>query len=339
MTTKATTTLAVCLATLIAAAAATATPPTQLRAFFREGQTFITWKEDNSVKGESYRVYRLAEPITAGNLRHARRLGEVPEGSSRFREMWNRDGKSLLKPEEHEAFMAGRVIPRLVIHPIKQGEKCKMLAEDTGLFVWTARGHQPVNVYYAVTTVAGGKEDRTVGRGNSAGPVEEVNQPIGAVRYYLEPGRGDERQAREWYIMWMDYQLWNPHYLGYAFPFAVTVRDFKQGEHPPPVHLDGIGTMNVFTGDWTNFGLADLAANATNHATWYFGYGRTIRDGQKGADRKDTICNYMQYRLLPGHRAQLPGRFHPRLLPGAALREVHPQLPPLLQLHPGQGLP
>ncbi len=284
-----------------ACSSAAARPATDVKAFFREGQTFVTWTEDGSTTGERYRVYRHTERITPANLARAKRLAEVPEGSCRFREMWRAGGQELLEPEEHEAFMAGRVIPRLAIRPVRTpGEKPRMLPEGTGLFVHTAKDAEPVQAWYAVTSVAGGREEPTVGPGNTTGPVREVRQPIGAVRYHFEPASGEERRAREWYIMWMDHELWNPHYVGYAFCFGITPGAFRGADaaRPAPLHLDGIGTMNVFTGDWTNFGCADLAANAANHATWYFGYGLTIRDGQRGADRKDTICNYIQYRTL-----------------------------------------
>jgi len=189
-----------------------AAPPTDVTAFFREGQTFLTWTEDGSAKGESYRVYRHAEPITAGNLAKAKLLAEVPEGSSKFQEMWQRGKDALLDPGRRDSpAVRGRLIPRLVIEPVAGGGKCKMLDEGTGLFVWTAKEAKPVKSYYAVTTVAGGAEDKTVAAANSAGPVEEVKQPIGAVKYYVEMGKdkrtGKESVAREWYIMWMDYEL------------------------------------------------------------------------------------------------------------------------------------
>ena len=271
---------------------------TEVRAFFREGQTFLTWKEDGTVKGESYRIYRHAEPITAANLSEAKVLAEVAEGSSRFQEMWKRDGSGVLDPGRRGSpAVRGRLIPRLVIEPVKgPGEKCKMLDEGTGLFVWTVKETKKADYYYAVAKAGGGE----IGKGNTAGPVNEVKQPIGAVKYYVETATdkktGKQATAREWYIMWMDYELWNPHYIGYAFPFAITPKSFKVGGRCPSAHLDGIGTMNVFTAEYTNFGCGDFSRNAL--PTWYFGYGTKVRNRASGENVKQEVANYVQHRIL-----------------------------------------
>jgi hypothetical protein len=247
-------------------------------------------------------VYRHTQPITAGNLDRARLLAEVPEGSSRFQEMWKRDGSGLLEPGRRDSpAVRGRLIPRLVIRPVGgPGEKCRMLEADTGLLVWTAKHARPTRCHYAVTTVAGGKEERTIGEGNTAGPIEETRRPIGAVRYYVETARdkktGKDVPAREWYIMWMDRELWNPHYIGCAFPFAITLGAFREGGKCPSAHLDGIGTMNVFTAGYTNYGCGDFSRNAL--PTWYFGYGTKVRGRAGGEAVRQEIANYVQYRIL-----------------------------------------
>jgi hypothetical protein len=102
--------------------------------------------------------------------------------------------------------------------------------------------------------------------------------------------------AREWYIMWMDHELWNPHYVGYAFPFAITPQSFKVGGRCPSAHLDGIGTMNVFTAGYTNFGCGDFSRNAL--PTWYFGYGTKVRNRASGENVKQEVANYVQHRIL-----------------------------------------
>jgi len=289
------------LAASVATAPATTYPSlrvTQVKAFFRDGQTFLTWQEDGDVKGESYRIYRHTEPITAANLSEAKMLAEVPEGSSRFQEMWKRDGGGVLDPGRRGSeAVRGRLIPRLVIEPVKgSGGKCKMLDEGAGLFVWTVKETKKADHYYAVTKTGGGE----IGKGNTAGPVSEVKQPIGAVTYYVETATdkktGKQVTAREWYIMWMDYELWNPHYVGYAFPFAITPGSFKVGGRCPSAHLDGIGTMNVFTAGYTNFGCGDFSRNA--FPTWYFGYGTKVRNRASGENVKQEVANYVQHRIL-----------------------------------------
>ncbi|HUU21990.1 MAG TPA: hypothetical protein VM389_05585 [Phycisphaerae bacterium] len=109
--------LALCGLALLAAPAAAG--PTEVKAFFREGQTFVTWKEAAG-EGVSYRVYRHAEPIKAANLDKARMIAEVPAGSSRFQEMWTADGKDTLAPKQGASdAVTDRIIPRLVIQPVK----------------------------------------------------------------------------------------------------------------------------------------------------------------------------------------------------------------------------
>lgn len=60
------------------------TQPTNFQAFHRSGQTFLTWTERADFLGESYRIYRHTQPISATNLAAATRLYEVWEGSADF---------------------------------------------------------------------------------------------------------------------------------------------------------------------------------------------------------------------------------------------------------------
>jgi len=306
---------AICLALLAAPAAGDAPAPagvSEVKAFFREGQTFLTWREAPGVVDARYRVYRHTAPITAKTIGKAKLLAEVPAGSSRFQEMWTTDGKALVSHRRHKdnPAVTRRIIPRLVIQPVSGPDEApKMLAEDRGLFVHTVKETGTVEAYYAVGVGSSSAEDGDrdpppVGAANTAGPIEEIKQPIGAVRYYVETAKdkktGRIAPSREWYIMWMDYALWNPGYIGYAFPFAISPRSFKEGGPCPSAHLDGIGTMNVFTATYTNYGCGDFSRNAL--PTWYFGYGAKARRGRdlKKIDYKfkDTICNYVQYRIL-----------------------------------------
>lgn len=311
-----------CLSVLLLPALPLHAGATDVQAFFREGQTFLTWKEDPSVEGEVYHVYRSTGPIKVEQLDEAERIATVPEGSCRFREMWTRpdkDGKQNLLTKRGGEPPAW-VIPRLSIEPVGEDNQPKMLSEGTGLLVWTIQEPGDVNAYYAVTMATDGKEHpaETV-----VGPVAEKKQPIGAVHYYTqsqltgrakkarnrikaqrekgeEPSeddlkRQDEMEHRDWYIMWMDTTMWNVDYIGYAFPIALTRNSFKQGGKTPTMHLDGIGTMNAFTAWYTNFGQGDFSRNAL--PTWYFGYGTKVKDRQSGIDVKQPIANYVQYRI------------------------------------------
>ena len=295
-------TAAVLLATVPAASATTAPAirATEVAAFFRDGQTFITWKEDATIKGEQYLIYRHTQPITAANFAKAKLIGRVSEGSSKFQEMFQKGKDALLVPRRDTPAVRGRLIPRLVIEPVKGTGSCTMLAPDAGLFVWTVKEAKPIRSYYAVMGTTEVATDLQSSNANTAGPIEEVKQPIGAVKYYVEMGVNKKTKkpfiAREWYIMWMDYELWNPHYIGYAFPFAITPGAFKEGGPCPSAHLDGIGTMSVFTATYTNYGCGDFSRNA--YPTWYFGYGTKVRDRADGKLVKQEVANYVQHRIL-----------------------------------------
>lgn len=312
-----------CALVLLLAGCGFAEAVEEAKGFFREGQTFITWKEDAAAKGESYCIYRYTEKITAENLGKAKKLAEIKEGSSRFEEMFQSKNRTALlaskrkRPTEH-------IIPRHVIEPNDaENTKPKMVDEGTGLFVWTVKEKDQAS-FYAITIVKDGKEEETVGAGNSIGPIQEKMEPIGAVRYYIASSpsrrareavkkieaakkagkdphpndvkRKDEKEQRDWYVMYMDYELWNPDYIGYAVPFSISCRSFKEGGNMPSAHLDGIGTMNVFTASYSNYGCGDFSKNAL--PTWYYGYGTKVKDRKSGMDVKQPVANYVQYRIM-----------------------------------------
>jgi hypothetical protein len=294
------------LVTLIGTSSGAAGQVSGVKSFFRDGQTYLTWQEDNTIEGETYRIYRSDKPITMQNLASYSAIATVPEGSSRFEEMWSKDGNHLLKHTRAET--TARIIPRLCIEDAGDDNNAKMLSESTGLLVWTIKENEQKS-YYAVTTVIDGKEDRTVTPENSFGPVLEKKEPIGAVLYYRErptypnerKGKKTKLEARDWYIMYMDYELWNHDYIGYAFPFSISVSAFKEDGKTPNIHLDGIGTMPVFSALYSNYGAGDLRNHPTQGnglSTWYFGYGTKVKNRESGMDVKQEIANYIQYRIM-----------------------------------------
>ncbi|HED36455.1 MAG TPA: hypothetical protein ENJ08_19840 [Gammaproteobacteria bacterium] len=278
-----------------------------VNAFFRDGQTFLTWQEDSTIKGEAYRIYRSDKPITTQNLTDDSLIATILEGSSRFEEMWSKNGNNLLKHRlrKMRPKTAARVIPRLCIEDAGDDNKAEMLSENTGLLVWTIK--EPAQKsYYAVTTIINGKEDRTVALTNVSGPVHEKKEPIGAVLYYRERSaskndKNEKQYDRDWYIMYMDYTLWNHDYIGYAFPFAITLSAFKEGGKTPTIHLDGIGTMPVFSTRHSNYGAGDFRNHQREGnalSTWYFGYGTKVKNRESGMQVKQDITNYVQYRIM-----------------------------------------
>jgi len=294
------------LVSIIGTPHAVAEQVSDIRAFFRDGQTFLTWQGDNAIKGETFRIYRSDKPITTQNLTGHSSIATIDEGSSRFEEMWSKDGKSLLKRKEMLPETAARIIPRLCIEDAGDDNKAKMLSENTELLVWTIKEAEQKS-YYAVTTVIEGMEEKTVTPGNSFGPILEKREPIGAVLYYRErpthpnDKKGEKQDARDWYIMYMDYALWNHDYIGYAFPFSISPAAFKEGGKTPDIHLDGIGTMPVFSAGYSNYGAGDLRNHPTQGnglSTWYFGYGNKVKNRESGMDVKQEIGNYIQYRIM-----------------------------------------
>jgi len=92
------------------AAGASASGPEDVCAFFRDGQTFLTWNECGA---ESYRVYRHTAPITGASLRDAEAIATVSAGSSRWQEMFQKKGDALLSSSRHKD--TGWIVPRLVV--------------------------------------------------------------------------------------------------------------------------------------------------------------------------------------------------------------------------------
>jgi hypothetical protein len=250
----------------------------------------------------------------------------VKKESSKWEEMFQKDGKSLLKSKR--AGTPPWIIPRLVIEEVGEDNKSKMISEDTGILVWTVQEAEQ-NSYYAVTAVTGGNEDKTLGAGNTAGPIAEKLEPIGATRYYIQetPSRSyrsklardkikklqkdgkeipadlqkqaDAKSYYDWYIMYMPYHEWNVDYMGYAFPFHLNRAAFEgyaKSKKVPGAQLDGLGTMNVFAAGYANYGTGDFSRNGL--PTWYCGYGTKVKNRASGMDVKQDIRNFIQYRIM-----------------------------------------
>ncbi len=200
--------LAVCLSALLLGTmapggmvqGAVLAQPTNLAAVHHSGQTFITWTEaaGGGAGAPHYRVYRHTQPITAANLTQARLLAEVATGSGRF--YANR------YPVGGGGTWAPRYYDSLVI-----ANRAAPLASGTGLLVWTVAaddfgGGSSGQGYYAVTTVAGGVEDRSsFTAANTTGPLAEtVADPLPVE--IAPPGLASNGRI---YIQYMDLHTWN----------------------------------------------------------------------------------------------------------------------------------
>jgi hypothetical protein len=264
-------------------------------AFFREGQTFLTWREDASVTGEWYCIYAAAEPIMASNLDQAKRVAKIPEGSRRFQFLRN-------IPNTRKDFFADlsqeKWFQAIQIEDDENGTK--QLAEDMGLFVRTI--HAPAKTYYAVTVERDGREDRTTLSATAAAVEESVGTP-GAI---LQQKLGDRHYL---YAFFCDYEIWNPdgvedNWEGYAHVFqirapAAGAKDTGE-PYPTAVRLHAYSAWK----DWdipycwpsthVNIRLLDYPL------TWWFGYNDNLP--RLAPDGKSTlpgpVVNFTERRVM-----------------------------------------
>ncbi|OGJ87311.1 MAG: hypothetical protein A2350_08145 [Candidatus Raymondbacteria bacterium RifOxyB12_full_50_8] len=279
--------------------------PTVDTCFFRSGQTFMTWQEDNTQTGEKYRIYRSTQPITTGNIGGARLVAEIAENSSYFTEMHVADGSL--------ANTIPSCIDRVVIFPLSHadsatnGSMAQQVSAGTGVFVWTVKEESSADFYYAIRTVAaGGGEEQTVSAGNTAGPITELRQPINAILY----NTGTESRGGKlcnWYLIWMDYELFKENYMGYVFAFGVWREMIQTGDEIPYIMLHGYG--NPFPGnEWSCIPVGDFLGGEYlspsgfgSLPTWFFGFHKSAAyrgSEATGSDRSDSVANYVQYRII-----------------------------------------
>jgi len=285
----------VALGLVLVTAVALAAPPAEVKAFFREGQMFLTWKEDPAAQGEWYKVYAGDKPITAGSLDKAKCIAKIPEGSNHFQFLRNintakhRFFGPLSKEKWHQAIQ------------IEDDENAsKQLPDGTGLFVRTVK--KPGKTYYAVTVEAGGKEDRA-NVATLAQPVDEKIETPGAVmlqklgdRYYI-------------YAFFCDYELWNPdgiedNWEGYVHVFHIRApaKGRRGTKEPYPVgfRLHAYSAWNdwnigyCWPGSHVNVKLLDY------HLTWWYGYSDALPKlaGRPKAPPKGTVVNFTERRVL-----------------------------------------
>ena len=264
------------LMVVMAPSAARAEQASEQKAFFRSGQTFITWAECGAAK---YRLYRAAGKIT--DLKAVKLIATVPKGSSSYKLEQTR--KVLAKIAGKGGY--GR---RYIIQDNPGADPAKMLAADTGLFVYTP--HEAGTFYYAVTAVNAGKENTALTDANRlAKGVAEKAQPIGAVLVFKAPakdGKGKVVGEKRVYCHWMDAAKWNPvPDGGYAYNFGVGIPAGKKARGM-------IVWMHGYSG---YYGLRGPVYNMVSitpgdpYQTWFYGH--------RDATGK-TVVNYTERRML-----------------------------------------
>jgi hypothetical protein len=173
-------------------------PVSELRAFYRAGQVFLTWKEiedlsegrdryawgdlikkvrgyeadglipDDRERELRYRVYVHRRPITTEAIGDAELLAEVVPGSGFNTRIVRRIWQGENRPSKlDDAFIA----VRLAVRPEEP------VGSGVGVYVHTCR--KPGRRHYAVVTAVNGVENTVaLGPGNVAGPIEQRPAPV-----------------------------------------------------------------------------------------------------------------------------------------------------------------
>jgi|GEM_PF-2796947 len=272
--------------------AGTGAYPTQVsgvQAQYRDGQTFITWNEITGSDPETtYRIYRHTSPITSDNLASAELLDEAPQSSATFSRLAENSGR--------------------LSTPFSGGP----LPDGIGLYVYTVESSGAR--YYAVTSVVRGNENRTIGAGNSAGPVTETVAQVSPVLQYREFTDPQASGNRHVYVVWLsrfdptnrysDYgytnrrsvpyifrvttpEVWNP---ASTYPLLVCFHYFSDsyfcGGHsvPEPGRF-------VLAGDDYD---PSITANLYGASMWY-GYNSNY--GTRLAPTDGVVVNYTERRM------------------------------------------
>jgi hypothetical protein len=283
-----------------------------LEARHRSGQTFLTWNELGAQRGERYRVYRHAQPITATNLARATLLYEVPEGTANFHANRYNDAGGIWR---------ARYLERYVIN-----DRGNPLPAGTGLLVWTLAatdlgGATSGAGYYAVTVVDTNGVEQTdfFNAGNTAGPVSEtVADPLPVETAVNVGARG------HLYLQFMDLHHWNPTFhapharnayyglnpadsavaqaIQYAYDYVVYEPECASTPAPVYFNLHGWGgnTYGPFASDPEEYGWCAYKVFPVDVSeTWYFGFARHCDYRRDEVPRAgDEVHNYTEERLL-----------------------------------------
>ncbi len=249
----------------------------------RNGQTFLVWSESGN--GVDYHVYRHTAPITSANLGSATRLtdrwGPLDQDTS-----VNRYGSD--------------DVPRNFVI----SNSGQPLSEDQGLFVSTTQNGQQGDAYYAVTSVVGGSENRTIVPGSNATTqpvVESVATPRPVLTVSTNGGKG------RIYTQYMDYANWNPTLQGYAFNFSVAL--------PPDYNASRAYSLRVYLHayseplkfveqsefSWPVIQLfpSDPGGNVGSLHSWWYGFARDHNYLTQGSiPQSGVVENFTEQRVL-----------------------------------------
>ena len=137
-----------------------------LKAEFRQGQVFLTWREPPGEHGGTFNVYLGDSRIRRRNLEKTVRLAERIEAHS-ARDWW-----------QDSLTYFSRAVTSPAGFLIREGGE--PLDPAGGLFVHTVREGEPAQAWYAVTMTVGGVENRDIMRGMNTleEPLSQKPMPI-----------------------------------------------------------------------------------------------------------------------------------------------------------------
>lgn len=307
---------------------------TELKAFHRAGQTFLTWREMEDPIGKDhiswgefrsirqamehkrqvrYVVYRSDQPITPDTISQAERIAIVRPLSC-----WNTNGRNIERPIDqiienqeylpaHHGNPFGNARPdgpigvdcpidRLAIASGSPENPPEPLARGTGLYVHTPG--KEGNAWYAVVTCVDGVENtREIDSANSlAQPLEETVGP-GKPVFQRELPRGHFWKypgKRLQYVRWVAPPLVNVPSEYYNW--SVTLPG--KLDQPVPLELNFHQDQGSY---WrTHYRIEPDSIVLTPHdfprRTWWYGFHESI--GTLRSLNQGTVHNYTQRRML-----------------------------------------
>ena len=281
--------------------------PSEAKAFFREGQTFLTWQEDAAANGEWYLVYASSNPITVENLDQAKRIAKIPEGSRKFQFLRNVDVE---KQQFYRDLMKEPWYAAIQIEDDEHG--AKQFPEGTGLFVLTihARGRPITPSRWNATA-------RRIGR--------RLRRPLlPSMSRCRLPGAVMQRKLDDrhyLYAYFCDYEIWNPdgiedNWEGYVHVFQIRApaagTKGTQEPYPAAFRLHAYGAWKdwnikyCWPGTHINVRLLDY------HLCWWYGYNdhlpRLAPDGR--STMPGPVVNFSERRVMQVARWLASGPKH-----------------------------
>ncbi len=271
-----------------------------LRVFHRSGQAFITWREDVTRTGESYKIYRSTTAFTSSSdLLSSKLIATLPEDTSIY---YTDICRGVLNQEPY------RPLSRYIIRDLG-----KPLASGTGLMVNTTS--EAGNYYYAITQVTNNSEDKNISSDTTRGPVKESVQDAQPVLVW-KSADGLNRV----YTHWMDFRLWNKsfdaprnlnNYCGflpeqpgirkavqYAYSYLVSYPpgyNFEGSKkYPLAVSLHAFGQRYVSQGD--GWQVIEFAPDDPDNSWWYGFTEKT--DYRISVPTQGPVVNFTELRVL-----------------------------------------